>query len=156
MKVKDVMIRDVKFCHPDYNLAQIAEIMWNGNCGAVPVVDDRGKVTGMITDRDICIALGTRNAKAADLRVGDVASARYFACAAEDDLDSALRTMAAQEVRRLPVVDADGRLTGILSIDDVILRAGQGSGIDLDGVLATLQAVCRHRPHERAVMVAAA
>src|SRR5450755_4643245 len=121
MKVKDFMVRDVKFCNRDSNLAQVAEIMWNGGCGTLPVLNDSGRLLSMITDRDVCIALGTRNLRASEVHVSDVAEPRYFACAADDDIYAALKTMAAQEVRRLPVVDDGLKLVGILSIDDIIL-----------------------------------
>ena len=71
MRVRDVMVRDVKFCSPKLNLAAVAEILWKQGCGTLPVVED-GRVLGMVTDRDICIALGTRNAKAAETLVKDV------------------------------------------------------------------------------------
>ena len=64
MEVRDIMVQDVRSCHPDNNLAQVAEIMWKGGCGALPVVDESGRLLSMITDRDICIALGTRNLRA--------------------------------------------------------------------------------------------
>lgn len=77
----------------------------------------------VITDRDICIALGTRNQRASDVRVGDVIYRPSVLCSAEDDLRSALKIMAAEKVRRLPVVDAEGKLVGVVSLDDVTLQA---------------------------------
>src|SRR6266487_975756 len=103
MKVEDFMVRDVKFCNPNNNLAEVVETMWNGGCGTLPVLND-GRLLSMITDRDICIALGTRNLRASEVHVSEVAAPRYFDCAADDDIYTALKTMAAQEVRRLPVV----------------------------------------------------
>jgi len=159
MKVENFMVRDVKFCYANSNLAQVAEIMWNGGCGTLPVLNDSGKLWSMITDRDICIALGTRNLRASEVHVSDVAAPRYFACAADDDIYTALKTMAAQEVRRLPVVDDEHKLVGILSIDDVILHAKAGSEINFDskrtldaGLITTLKAICMHHGHGQAAM----
>ncbi len=156
MKVQDFMVRDVKFCSPNSNLAQVAEIMWNGACGTLPVLTDSRKLWSMITDRDICIALGTRNLRASEVHVSEVAAPRYFACAPDDDIDVALKTMAAQEVRRLPVVDDEQKLVGILSIDDIILHAKTGSEINFDsrktldaGLITTLKAICMHHEHDQ-------
>jgi CBS domain-containing protein len=155
MKVRDIMVRDVRSCHSDSNLAEVVEIMWKGDCGALPVLDELGRLSSMITDRDICIALGTRNLKASDVHVSDVARPRYFACGAGDDIHAALKTMAAQEVRRLPVTDDEGRLVGILSIDDVILHAKAGSQISLTEVINTLKAIYRPDEHGQIAFAAA-
>jgi CBS domain-containing protein len=150
VRVKDVMSPDAKFCRPDDNVAQAVAIMWNAGCGALPVLDPSDRLCGMITDRDIAIALGTRNLRAADVRVADVAPPRYFGCRAGDDIHTALRTMTAQEVRRLPVVDEKGHLAGMLSIDAIILHAKAGSAINYPEVISTLQAICAHREHKEA------
>jgi len=149
MKVDDLMVKTVAFCSPEDNLAQLASLFWKHRCGALPVIDDEGTVVGMITDRDACIALGTRNMPASQVKVRDVSAPRFFSCAPEDELRRALHTMASQEVRRLPVVDESGKLKGILSIDDVILNAKAGSNIDFTEVVTTLQAINSHRGHER-------
>jgi CBS domain-containing protein len=120
MKVKDVMVKDVSVCWPEQNLAEIAATMWNGRCGALPVLDRAGLVTSMITDRDVCIALGTRNELASNVRVKDVTLPRVFTCQEDDDAREALKTMVSQNVRRLPVVDAGAKLVGILSVDDIL------------------------------------
>jgi CBS domain-containing protein len=72
MKVSEVMTKNVQFCTPETNLAAAAMQMWNGDCGALPVVDDDGSVIGMITDRDICIAAATKHQGVADIKVGEV------------------------------------------------------------------------------------
>src|SRR5215467_1479891 len=61
MKVRDLMTTNAAFCRPETNLAAVGALMWEHDCGLIPVVDDPGKVTGVITDRDICIALSTRD-----------------------------------------------------------------------------------------------
>src|SRR5258708_697542 len=70
MRVEDVMTENVKACRPEISLAAAAALLWEGDCGALPVVLDGGKLVGMITDRDIAIALGTRNQNPADIPVG--------------------------------------------------------------------------------------
>jgi len=72
MKVRDVMTRAGRFCGPESTLEEAIFLMKNNRCGFLPVVGDGGNVIGVITDRDMCIALGTRNRKPSDLRVWDV------------------------------------------------------------------------------------
>ena len=111
---------------------------------------------GIITDRDMCIALGTRNVKASELKAADVAPARYFACRPDEDIHSALKTMAAQEVRRLPVTDEHGKLAGILSIDDIVLKARPGSAVNYSELVRALQAICESRTHDQTALAAMA
>jgi CBS domain-containing protein len=126
MKVRDVMMRTPASCSTDTNLAAAVEILWNRNCGFLPVVNAQGKVVGVVTDRDICIALGTRNRLAAEVQVGEVISGKLLACGPDDDVRTALATMAQEKVRRLPVIGNDGMLQGILSMDDAVLHAEAG------------------------------
>jgi CBS domain-containing protein len=150
MQVNKVMVKNVKVCRPEQNLAEVTATMWDSRCGALPVLDSGGRVRGMITDRDICIALGTRDVRASELRVKDVSLPRFFSCMAEDDALVALRTMVAQNVRRLPVVDRNGGVVGILSIDDLILSAeGDPAGPDIsyEDVVDAVKAILDRRFH---------
>ncbi len=144
LNVRDVMVANANFCSPESNLAEVAATMWNNRCGALPVVNDAGDVISMITDRDICIALGTRNLKASDVAVKSVAPSRYFPCTPDEDVHSALKTMASQAVRRLPVVNEAGKLAGVLSIDDLIVHSRAGSAINFTEIVTTLKAICAH------------
>jgi CBS domain-containing protein len=153
MKVKNVMVRTPLYCRPETNLGAAAELMWNGNCGFLPIVADNGKVAGVITDRDICIALGTRNRPSGEVTVGEVTSWKVFSCTPEDDIHAALQTMKESRVRRLPVLAQDGALVGVLSIDDVALHAepgGLGRRLELSGedVVKTYQGIAGHRVPE--------
>jgi CBS domain-containing protein len=127
MRVADVMMRTPASCTADTNLAAAVEILWNRNCGMLPVVDREGKVTGVVTDRDICVALGTRNRPAAEITVGEVQPGKLFACKADDDIHTALAMISGAKIRRLPVVDGEGKLQGILSLDDVVLHANSSA-----------------------------
>ena len=122
MKVQDIMTSDVQCCGPDTNLAEASLIMWENDCGALPVLEASGKVVGMVTDRDICMAVGTRNRAPSEITVFEVKPnpRELYACAPEDDIHAALKTMREQGVRRLPVVNDDNELVGILSVDDLI------------------------------------
>ncbi|MBI3894973.1 MAG: CBS domain-containing protein [Acidobacteria bacterium] len=150
MQVKDIMTPDPKFCRVDNNLAEATELMWANNCGALPVMDEEGKVIGMITDRDICIALGTRNQRPSEVHVGEVTEWKLFPCSPQDDIHDALSSMRAWKVRRLPVLNKNGALEGILSLNDAAIHAAKRPGGDLtyQDVADTLKAICEHMPAE--------
>jgi CBS domain-containing protein len=150
MKVQDVMTKEVSFCDPGTNAGVAAEIMWTKNCGALLVVED-GRVAGIVTDRDLFIALGTNSRSAGDLQVGALMGREVSFCAPGDDVRTALQTMAQRRVQRLPVVDAAGSLKGILSIEDIALRTGT-DGLSNEDVLTTMNAIwdrqVQHRTRE--------
>jgi CBS domain-containing protein len=104
MKVRELMTTDVRSCTADTDLGFLVAAFWRNDCGALPVVDDSGKVIGMITDRDISVALATRHKLPADVTVGEVMSPKVYSCGAGEDVRSAMRKMQVGQVRRLPVV----------------------------------------------------
>src|ERR1051325_9323723 len=119
MKVRDVMTKQVAFCGPETNLAQAVELMWKNACGFLRVAGEGGNVIGVITDRDISIALGTRDRRGSEVCARSVMSSRLFTCAPDDDVRTALKILKSEGIRRLPVIDGGGMLMGVLSIDDV-------------------------------------
>lgn len=155
MRIRERMTGNVTTCRLDNNLAEVAAIMWSDRCGALPVVDAEGRVVSMITDRDVCIALGTRNLRASEVLVEQVVPPRVFTCLDHDELSQALSIMVAQNVRRLPVVTDEGTLVGILSIDDFLLhtepgKAGVLSLEALEAVKTIVENRQRGRAHEAA------
>ena len=145
MRVRDIMTKDPICCRPDTNLAAAAELMWNNDCGVLPVVED-GKLSGVITDRDICIATGTNKRPAADIAVEEAATPEVQVCAPDDDLHVAMAIMRRAKVRRLPVVNDGGRVEGILALNDIVLSAQQPQWpIRYEEVMDTLKAVSEHR-----------
>jgi CBS domain-containing protein len=130
-------------CSPQTNAAEAAALMLQGDCGMLPVVD-QDELVAVITDRDLFIALGTRNLRATDVTVGDVAKRQVWTCRPGDGIDSALATMTEHRVRRLPVVDDAGRVVGVLSMNDVVLESGTSKAMRIEPVLQTLQAICEH------------
>jgi CBS domain-containing protein len=123
MKVRDVMTQGAVCCSPSTNIGAAVEIMWNHKCGMLPVVGTDGKLQAVVTDRDICIAMGTRNRLPGQLTIGDVAITKVITCGPDDDIHEALLTIAEKRVRRLPVVDRQGIPVGILSLDDILTHA---------------------------------
>lgn len=154
-RVQDFMTTNVQVCSPETDLAAAAELMWNNDCGALPVVEN-GKLQAMITDRDICIALGTRDRRPSELRVNEVANSAPEACEAGADIHSAMAKMRRAHVRRLPVVNEAGEIQGIVTLNDLILAADRKHGaLEYEEVLNTAKAVCEHRSHNAPAQVAA-
>lgn len=144
MKIKDLMTKNLNVCDAQTSLSSAAMMMWDGDCGILPVVDDREKVIGVITDRDLAMAMATKNQLPADVRVGEISDKGQIAtCAPDDDVKKALDLMREKQIRRLPVVNEDGRLQGIISINDFI-RHCQADSRELSDqdVLGTLKAIC--------------
>jgi CBS domain-containing protein len=142
MKVKELMTTDVKRCSLETNLAAAARIMWEGDCGAVPVTDQNDRVVGVITDRDICIAAATRPNTEGEIPAKEVISKALYTCAPGDDVRAALETMKTRKVRRLPVVEQGGRLVGIVSIHDIALQSRtKNSDVSADSVLDAFIAI---------------
>lgn len=146
MKVKEIMMGTPYTCRRDTNLGEATRLMWEGNCGFLPVLGNDGKVCGVVTDRDICIALGTRSKPAGDVSVGEVASSKVYSCSPDEEIHVALLTMRDAHVRRLPVIDADGKAVGVLSMDDILMHAeatssGQVAELSAEEVVRTLRAI---------------
>ncbi|HEX8566088.1 MAG TPA: CBS domain-containing protein [Pyrinomonadaceae bacterium] len=148
MKVRDVMTTEVGYCQPDAPLAQAADIMWQRDCGVVPVVDESQRVIGMITDRDICFAVVTKNRLASEIKISEVISQNEVrSCAPGDAVEDALKTMKRRQLRRLPVVNKDGVLVGILSLADLISGVGKGKdAVPRKKLLAALREISHLRP----------
>lgn len=125
MRVEHVMTRDPARCRPHDTTAAAARVMWDRDCGSVPVVDEAGMPVGMITDRDICMAAYTRGARLEEMTVDTVMSADVRTCRPRDAIAAAERLMARAQVRRLPVVDEHGRLVGIVALGDVARARGE-------------------------------
>jgi CBS domain-containing protein len=123
MKVEDIMTTEVGRCRAYDAADHAAKIMWEQDCGAVPVVDQDGRVVAVLTDRDICIAAFTQGRALSDIRVSSAMSRRLWSCRPDDDVKDAEKAMRTNQVRRLPVVDAEGRLIGILSLSDLARQA---------------------------------
>lgn len=125
MKVEQIMNRNVRVCRPQDSLNEAAQIMWDERCGAVPVVDEHSRPVGFLTDRDICMAAYTQGKPLIALRVEGAMARKVICCATEDDLDSAAQLMRQNCTRRLPVIDRQGVLVGLLSLDDLACEAAR-------------------------------
>ena len=122
MRVSEIMTRDVRVASPGHTIQDAAAIMSMIDAGAVPV-GDGDRLVGMITDRDIAIRAVARG-KGPDTPVGDIMTADVMYCFEDEDTDHVLDNLGNQQVRRLPVVNRDKRLVGILSLGDLANREG--------------------------------
>jgi CBS-domain-containing membrane protein len=148
MKVSEIMSGKAVSCRPEDNVADVAWKMWENDCGALPVIGQDGKVLGVVTDRDICIGVALKNRLASNVAVKEVASGNVFACAHDIDVRTALQTMTDHKVRRLPVLNAEKKLVGVLSMNDVILHtesSKSANGVSYRDVVTTMKAICEHR-----------
>ena len=152
MNVSDVMTKAPAYCSSGTNLGAAAEIMWSRNCGFLPIVGPQGELAGVVTDRDLCIAMATRNRLPGEITVKEVASGLTYSCKSSDDIRTALETMAQKKVRRLPVVNAVGKLEGVLSSDDIVLhadaRSQRNAGLSAEELVSLLQNVYQAQLHQ--------
>jgi CBS domain-containing protein len=121
MRVGDVMARDVEFVDTTASIAEAASIMGDLSVGALPVgtADD---LQGILTDRDILFRVVATGLSNTDVQVGDVMTTTIFSCREEDAITVALDLMGARNVRRLPVLDANGRVVGLVTLSDLSRR----------------------------------
>ena len=145
MKVKEIMTPNATAIWLTESLADAAQMMWENDCGALPIIKDGRKVIGMITDRDICMATAMRNTNPSGVSVEEVMTGLVYSLNPEDEIDDALKAMQEHKIRRLPVINAEGELEGILSMNDIVLNATEtGDSIAYDDVVKTYQAICQH------------
>ncbi|HAF14476.1 MAG TPA: CBS domain-containing protein [Blastocatellia bacterium] len=162
MKVKEIMTKNAKACTPISNLAEAAGLMWENDCGILPVVAHGGRVVGLITDRDVCMAAALQHRDLENIAVAEVTSGKVVSCHPDDDVRTALKTMQENKVRRLPVVADDGTLAGILSMNDIVVNAKeiadkQDANVSYADVVQTYKAICAHAAaHQQATQPRAA
>lgn len=147
MEVEKLMTRGVRTCGPNDTMNRAAQIMWENDCGVVPVVDGEGKVVSMITDRDICMAAYLQGKALAEMPVSLAASRRLVCVREHDAVEVAEALMQEHQIRRVPVVDAQDRLVGVLSMGDLArsFQVTDGGSVTHREVAKTLAAVCQ--PH---------
>jgi len=152
VNVKEVMTTEVRTCRSDDSLARAAQIMWDGDCGCIPVIADGNRVVGIVTDRDVCMSALLSGCGLNALAVSDAMSKTVHSCRADDSLQVAENLMRAHQIRRLPVVDAEEHVIGILSLNDVARAFGRerdpsARSVSSQEIAETLCDVCRPRPH---------
>ena len=118
MKVKEAMHKDAKWVSPDTPISRIAKMMKDLDVGALPVGKD-DRLVGMVTDRDIICRAFADSADPSRLTAEEVMTKGIVYCKADEDIEDALRLMESKQIRRLPVIDDNKRMVGMLSLGDV-------------------------------------
>ncbi|MCI0411959.1 CBS domain-containing protein [bacterium] len=150
MKVSQIMKQAVETCVPDDNLSMAAKKMWDFDIGWLPVVDLNKQVIGIITDRDICMAGYTQGRALFEIPVSVAMSKSVFSCASNDTIAAAEEEMRLHQVRRLPVIASDGKVEGVLSINDLAREVereltGTKQEITTKELTDTLATICEPR-----------
>jgi CBS domain-containing protein len=145
MKVRDIMTQPASTCTADTSAAVAGRRMQVALCGILPVIDARGKLVGVVTDRDLFLITAGAGRSAANVGVHEAMTKKVVTCGPNDELATALATMRARGLRRLPVVDLDGHLLGLLSIDDIVRLGVNGNGVTAADVVNVLSAIVARR-----------
>lgn len=159
MQVEQIMTRNIRTCAESDTLNRATQLMWEHDCGCIPVVNSENKLVGIITDRDVAMAAYIQGKRIAEIRVGDVMAKHLRTCGQDEDASIAQARMRKHQLRRLPVTDSTGCLVGLLSLNDLALEAQRErrpgrNGPRLFDVAETLAQICRQRDVE-AMSVAA-
>jgi CBS domain-containing protein len=141
MLVNEIMKKPPATCTTNDTVTEASKIMHEHQCGFVPVVDARGAVVGVVTDRDVCLLVGDKHRAMTHISVQDAMSHPVFSCYAEDSVKTTLATMAKRHVRRLPVLDTHGHLQGVLSIDDVIQAPYRRGSPTAEDIVSSLRSI---------------
>ena len=127
-RAAELMSHDVVTVYPEDRVGYAARLMRDYDCGALPVVDQEGRLIGMITDRDISMRLVANEADTHNTVVDDCMTDGAFACHAEDSVRECMRQMSRHRIRRLPIINDWGHVVGILSQGDLARHAGNYPG----------------------------
>lgn len=152
MNIEAIMSTPVITCSPGEKLGHAAHLMWEHDIGVIPVVDDKGRVVGMLTDRDICMSTYTRGTAPQSIPVADAMAHDIFSCHPGDSLEAVEHLMQEKQLHRLPVVDGDHRIVGLISLNDIARHAmstRKKNGLDHDVAvtLAAISAPRSQKPH---------
>lgn len=127
MKAADIMSSPVATCYPEDSLHRAAGLMWEHDCGSIVVVDDHNRPVGVVTDRDICMSAWSGGAPLHQTEVRTAMAKTVVVCAPNDSVEIIHATMRAHQVHRIPVIDADGVLRGIISLADLTAAPGRAT-----------------------------
>jgi len=128
MMIRDLMTKQVASVRVTDSTAVAARLMWDCDCGAIPVLDEEGRAIAMITDRDICMATLMRDRAPSAIPVSDAMSRGLQACAPDDSLAFAEQLMRTHQIRRIPIVDRDWHPLGMLSLADIVRATDRQKG----------------------------
>ena len=128
MRARDIMTKNPECCRREHTARDAAKVMRDRDCGVVPIVDDGGRVVGIVTDRDLTVR-GIAAGKGPETRVSELMTSVAACCGQDDDLRDVEQKMAELQIRRIPIVDAGGRCLGIISQADIARAASIDDGV---------------------------
>lgn len=134
MKVADLMANRVASVRPEDTLELAVQRMEDWACGCLPVVDAERRIVGILTDRDVCMSALSAQEPLAGVKVRSAMTVPVHCCREGDSIAEAERLMGRHQVRRLPVADGQGRLVGLISLDDVAREAWHEEGLSVPPV----------------------
>lgn len=148
MKVEQLMSRNVQTCSADDSANRAAQIMWEADCGFLPVVDQERHVIGIVTDRDLLMGAYTQGRCLTDMSVANAMSRDIWTCIPEQDATEVEQVMQKRQIRRVPVIDSSSVLVGVVTLGD-LARASQASTLKkaLGGlaITKTIARICEPR-----------
>jgi CBS domain-containing protein len=133
MRISEIMTRDPELIDPSSSIRDAARRMRNEDIGALPI-GENDRLIGMVTDRDIAVRAVAEDKDPSTTTVRDVMSEKIYYCFEDDDIEEAARCMAENQVRRLPILNRDKRLTGIVSLGDIAQTGEECEKTALEGV----------------------
>lgn len=145
MNIEQVMNKAVHACSPQDSAKHAAQLMWDQDIGCLPVIDQNRKPVAMVTDRDLLMASHLSGKRLETLSVGEAMSKQLHVARVGESLQAVTELMRAKQVRRLPVVDNQGKLAGIVSLNDLALAGGRNREVKAEDVAATLASICQPR-----------
>jgi CBS domain-containing protein len=151
MKVRDIMTKPPQTCRLETPLGIASRRMNEADCGTLAVLDHHGRVGGILTDRDLAMALGKTTHNAAHVTAEEAMTRHVHTCTPDETVKTALQRMTDFRVRRLPVIASDGDLQGMLSVDDIIMWGVEKGGVTRKDLVRALRSICsEHVPQPEA------
>lgn len=145
--IQQIMTRPVITCRPDDTLNTAAQLMWERDCGAIPITDDAGALVGIITDRDVCMAAYTKGVPLYAIPISEAMATPVYTSRKEESLEAATKLMAEKQIHRLPIVDGANTPVGILTLNDIARHAAAARAKSslAQGISQTLAAIAEPR-----------
>ena len=144
MNAREAIRRPVPFCTPLSSLDDVGRMMYESDQAAIPVVDPAGKLVGLLTDREIAMAMAAKNRGAGQILARELLGGELVQCLADDAIGDVFDKMKTQRLRSMPVVDAEGRSVGVLSLED-LAHTSRNGGVTHEQIISILEVLGKTR-----------
>lgn len=157
MRAEEIMTKPIITCQSNEMLEEAARKLWDHDCGVIVIVDDKGRLVGMLTDRDICMAAFTQGRMLTEIPIHVAMARTVYRATPQQSTNEIQELMASKQIRRIPVVDIENKPIGIITVNDLVRDVVRPSS-KVDGgiwkVVRTLSAVCQPRGHAQDIKAA--